>query len=99
MEVAVDEHAGQSQGVGLMSGDAGAFPECEVNTLITPDHTTIQVRKHGLVESEFICLHGNASTQDSTKRRRFVVHTAGWQHCMVLHGRICMWTCALHICT
>ena len=27
MEVAVDEHAGQSQGVGLMSEDAGAFLE------------------------------------------------------------------------
>ena len=27
---------------GRMSGDAGAFPESEVNTLITPDRTTIQ---------------------------------------------------------
>ena len=31
-----------------MSGDAEAFPECEVNTLITPDRTTIQVRRSGL---------------------------------------------------
>ena len=26
-------------GVGGMSGDAGALSECEVKTLITPDHT------------------------------------------------------------
>ena len=30
--------------VGRMSGDVGAFPECEANTLITPDRNTIQVR-------------------------------------------------------
>ena len=29
--------------VGRMSGVAEAYPECEVNTLITPDRTTIQV--------------------------------------------------------
>ena len=40
-------HAGQSQVVGRMSGDAGAFPECVGNTLITPDRTTIQVRCSG----------------------------------------------------
>ena len=33
--------------VGRISGDAGAFPECEVNVLITPDRTTIQVRSSG----------------------------------------------------
>ena len=27
MEVVVDMHAGESQGFGCMSGDAGAFPE------------------------------------------------------------------------
>ena len=43
MEVAAGKHAGQNQGVGRMSGDAGAFPECEVNTLITSDRTTIHV--------------------------------------------------------
>ena len=41
------KHAGQSQGVGRMSGDAGAFPECVGNTLITPDRTTIHVRSSG----------------------------------------------------
>ena len=30
-----------------MSGDAGAFPKCVGNTLITPDRTTIQVRCSG----------------------------------------------------
>ena len=30
MEVADGMHWGQSQGVGRMSGDAGAFPKCEV---------------------------------------------------------------------
>ena len=47
MEVLVGMHAGQSQWVGRMSGDAGEYPECEVNTLITPDRTTIQVRSSG----------------------------------------------------
>ena len=38
---------GQSQVVGRMSGDAGVFPEFVGNTLMTPDHTTIQVRSSG----------------------------------------------------
>ena len=41
------KHAGQSQVVGRMSGDAAAFPKCVWNTLITPDRTTIQVRSSG----------------------------------------------------
>ena len=44
MELVLGKHAGQSQEVGRMSGDAGAFPECVGNALITPDRTTIQVR-------------------------------------------------------
>ena len=47
MEVVVDRHAGQSQGVGRMLVDAGAFPVCEVNTLIAHDHTSIQVCSSG----------------------------------------------------
>ena len=43
MELVLGKHAGQSQVVGRMSGDAGAFPEC----VITPDRTTIQVRSSG----------------------------------------------------
>ena len=45
MELVLGEHAGH--GHGRMSGDAGAFPECVGNTLITPDRTTIQVRSSG----------------------------------------------------
>ena len=45
MEVVVGKFAGQR--VGRMSGDAGAFPKCEVNTLIIPDCTNIQVRSSG----------------------------------------------------
>ena len=45
--VVLGKHAGQSQVVGRMSGDAGAFPECVGNSLITPDHTTIQARSSG----------------------------------------------------
>ena len=29
-------HVGKSQGVGRTSGDVAGFPECVVNTLITP---------------------------------------------------------------
>ena len=47
MELVLGKHAGQSQVVGRMSGDAGAFPECVGNTLITPDRTTIQVCSSG----------------------------------------------------
>ena len=43
MKFVLDKHAGQSQVVGRMSGDAGAFPECVGNTLITHDRITIQV--------------------------------------------------------
>ena len=47
MELVFGKHVGQSQVVGRMSGDAGAFPEYVGNTLITPDRTTIQVRSSG----------------------------------------------------
>ena len=47
MELVLGKHAGQSQVVDRMSGDAGASPECVENTLITPDRTTIQVRSSG----------------------------------------------------
>ena len=36
MELVLGKHAGQSQVVGRMLGDAGAFPECVGNT---PDYT------------------------------------------------------------
>ena len=47
MELVLGRHAGQSQVVGCMSGDTGAFSECVGNTLITSDRTTIQVRSSG----------------------------------------------------
>ena len=47
VELVFGKHAGQSQVVGHMSGDAGAFPECVGNTLMTPNRTTIQVRSSG----------------------------------------------------
>ena len=47
MELVLGKHAGQSQVVGRMSGDAGAFQESVGNTLITTDRTTIQVRSSG----------------------------------------------------
>ena len=47
MEFVLGKHAGQSQVVGRMSGDAAAFPESVVNTLITPDRTTIHLRSSG----------------------------------------------------
>ena len=40
-------HAGQSQGVGCMSGDAGAFPECDVKPLMTLDHTAVLIGSSG----------------------------------------------------
>ena len=44
-----------------MSVDAGALPECEVKTLMTPDHTVIQVRSSlGRVEQELVGLPGKA---------------------------------------
>ena len=46
MEVMVGMHAGQG-GAHHMSGDAGAFSECKVNTLMTPDHTAFQVHNSG----------------------------------------------------
>ena len=37
----------KAKGVGRISGDAVELPECDVKTLITPDHTTFQVRSSG----------------------------------------------------
>ena len=37
----------KSGGAGRMSGDTGALPVCEVMTLMTLDHTAIQVRSSG----------------------------------------------------
>ena len=34
-------------GVGRMSGDVSALPECDVKTLMKPDHTAFKVRCSG----------------------------------------------------
>ena len=87
MELVLGKHAGQSQVVGRMSGDAGAFPECVGNTLITPDSTIIQVRSSGYGRAGIGRSYWKGLTRDATRRLRFVVHAAGWLHSMVLHGR------------
>ena len=68
-----------------MSSDAGALPEYEVNTLMTPDHTSSRCTALGRVELELVDLPGKALTQDATRRILFVVHAADWLHSMVLH--------------
>ena len=78
----------KSQVVGRMSGDAGAFPECVGNTLITHDRTTIQVRSSGEGRAGIGRSSWKGLTWDTTRRLRFVVHAAGWLHSMVLHGRV-----------
>ena len=87
MELVLGKHAGQSQVVGRMSGDAGAFPECVGNTLITPDRTTILVRCSGKGRVGIGRFSWKGLARDATRRLWFVVHAAGWLHSMVIHGR------------
>ena len=47
IEVVDDMHAGQSQGVGRMTVDARSISRVRGNTMMTPDHTTVQVRSSG----------------------------------------------------
>ena len=47
MVLVVGRHAGQRQTVGHISGGAAALPECMVSTLMTPDHTALQVHISG----------------------------------------------------
>ena len=58
MELVLGRHAGQSQVVGRMSGDAGAFPECVGNTLITPIVPPSRCAVLGMVEPELVGLPG-----------------------------------------
>ena len=75
----------QSLGVGQMSGDAGAFPECEVNTLMAPDHTAFQVSSSGYGRARISRFLRKALAQDATRRLWLVVRAAGWLHSKVLH--------------
>ena len=54
MELVLGRHAGRSQVVGRMSGDAGAFPE--LNTIAPPSRCTVL----GRVEPELVGLPGKA---------------------------------------
>ena len=65
------------------SGDAGALPECEVKTLITPPSCCTAL---GRVELELAGLPGGALSRDATSRLRFVVHEAGCLYSTVLYG-------------
>ena len=60
MELVLGRHAGQSQVVGRSSGDAGAFPECVENTLITPIAPQSRFTVLGRVEPELVGLPGKA---------------------------------------
>ena len=70
-----------------MSGDAGAFPECEVNTLITCVAPPSRCTALGRVVPELVGLPGKVLTRDATRRLRFVVNAADWLQSMMLHGR------------
>ena len=57
MELVLGKHAGQSQVVGRMSGDAGAFPECVgLHPIVPPSRCAIL----GRVEPELVGLPGKA---------------------------------------
>ena len=75
--------------VARMSGDAGAFPESEVNMLITPFVPTSRCTALCRVEQELVGLPGKVLTQDAMRRLRFVVHAASWLHSIVVHRCSC----------
>ena len=77
----------KAKGVGRMSADTGALPECDMNTLMTPVSPPSGCAAVGKVEPELFGLLGKALILDSTVILRFVVHSACWLHSMVLHGR------------
>ena len=81
--------AGQSQGDGRMTGDAGARPVCEVETLMSSYHTAFQGAAFGRIEPELVELLGNALTWDATRRLQYFVHAVGWLHFLVLHRCRC----------
>ena len=68
---------------------AGVLPECQAKTLMTPDHTVVQVRSSGRGLAGIGLSSLNGFSRDATRWLRFVVHAAGWRHSMVLHGCSC----------
>ena len=87
MEMVVGKHAGQSQGVGRMSVDGGALPECEVIHRLHPITPPSRCESLGRVKPELVGLPSKSLAQDSKRRLRFFVQIAGWLHSMVRHGR------------
>ena len=72
----------KAKGVGRMSGDTGALPECEVKTPMTPYHTAIQVRSSGQCRVGI----GRSSCNSLNSGR----HEKSLVHCP------CSWLAALH---
>ena len=70
-----------------MSGDAGALSECEVKTLMTPDHTAFQLRSSGKGQTGIGRSSWKAISQDATRRLQLIDHAADWLHSMVFNGR------------
>ena len=75
-------HAGQSQGGWSNVGRCRSTYRLRGDILMTPDHTSSQYAALGRVESKLFGLFCKALTRDATRRLRFVVHAAGWQHSM-----------------
>ena len=80
-------HAGQSQGSWPHARRNRSTSRVRGGTLMTPNHTAIQVRR-GNVESSLVRLPGKTLTQDARRRLWFVVHAASCLHSMVLHERL-----------
>ena len=87
MEVVDSMHVGQSQGDWSYVGSCRSTFRIQGDTLMTPDHTAVQVCSSGYGRAKLVGLPGKALTRDVTRRLLFVIHGAGWQHSMRLHGR------------
>ena len=72
-----------------MSEDVGAVPECEVMTLVTPNHSAFLVCSSGLGQAKIGLFFGMTLKWDAMRRRWFDVDPAGWVHSMVLHRCDC----------
>ena len=78
IEMVITKNSGQSHWkIGRMTGDAGALPEYEVKTLMTPDYAALQVHSSGKDRAGIAQSSRKALTWDATRRLRFVVHAAG----------------------
>ena len=71
----------KAKGIGHMSGDAGALPDCKMKSL------PFMCAALGRFELELVGLSVKALTRYTTGSLRFDVHSACWLYCMVLLGR------------